>query len=238
MMWPGPDKSVFYLDPAAGLDSSNRWIDSSPFGLAVTPVGYAAPNYGLSLGPSGAPRITVNGVNQCGTMPAAMQARFYTVAPTTQYTFACVVRYNLPVAGDRLFSCENVAGTRGIDCQLAPTLEQLRIRAYDAGGVLHTSATTAAIPLTARTRIAIGSIDVTNSVSSWWIDGSQVTGTYAGGAAAAIAYDTAQVVVIGGVYWGAPVVPIDGDIYFEGLWNFLWTDSEAKAFSAFWMDRT
>lgn len=68
-LFPGPDTALFYLDPNAGLTDGNLWTDSSPNGLHVTPVGYSAPNYGISSGNRGVKYISFNGSTQYGNLP-------------------------------------------------------------------------------------------------------------------------------------------------------------------------
>lgn len=233
MLWPGPEKSCLYLDPAAGLTDGNLWKDSGPYGLHVTPVGYAAPNYGLSLGPSGAPRITFNGANQYGTLPL----RFYATAPVGAFTAVCVARHNAPANLDQVFFAHNNGWTRGISLLITPSAERMQIRSFDAAGAVSTWTDAASVPLTQRTRVSILSLSQVGSSGRSWHDEVGVAGAFAG-STNPIAYDAAAVPTIGAWVGGAGNF-FDGDLYFLGIWGgIVFTNSEAKAFSAFWMDRT
>ena len=232
MLWPGPEKSIFHLDPAAGLTDGNLWKDSSPYGLHVTPVGYAAPNYGLSLGPSGAPRITFDGAAQRGTLPL----RFYATAPVGDFTITCVARHNAPANLDQIFFAHNNGWTRGISLLITPTAERMQIRSFDAAGAVSSWTDAASVPLTQRTRASVLSLSQAGSTGRSWHDSVGVVGAFAG-STAVIGYDAAAVPCIGSWSAGAGNF-FDGDLYFLGIWPLIFTDSEARAFSAFWMDRT
>jgi len=230
MLWPGPDSACFYLDPSAGLTDGGLWKDSSRFGLHCTPVGYAAPNWGYSLGPSGAPRIGFNGANQTGALPL----RFYLNAPTTAVTFALVARHNNPTAGDRVFSCVNAGNVRGIE-MTSPTSARMGITGYDGAVLCAYSSEATDSGYVGRTRVTILAVEQAGSLARRWVDGVGLTPFFLGNVNP-IAYDTAVVPTIGTHPFAA--VYFDGDLYFLGIWPLVFTDSEAKAFSAFWMDRT
>jgi len=240
MIFPGPDSAIFYLDPAAGLDSSNRWIDSSKYQLNVTPVGYAAPNYGLSLGPSGAPRITFDGAAQYGTIAAPANARFFAAAQTNQATVAVVARHNSPASGDRIFSSTNGALTRGMDISMIPggSANQMECRGYSAAGAICLIPRDGDdTPYLSRTRVTILAGRGADALALRWIDGVGRTAAYPVAASAdPVAYDAAVVPTVGRHSAGA--FYFDGDLYFLGIWPLVFTDSEARAFSAYWMDRT
>jgi len=237
MLWPGPDSACYYLDPSAGLTDGGLWKDSSRFGLHCTPVGYAAPNWGYSLGPSGAPRITFDGAAQYGTIAAPANARFFTAAPLTEMTIAVVARHNSPAAGDRIFSCNDAVSTRGFGFAMQAAAV-MQIAGYNAvGALIFYPVEGDNGPYISRTRLTILSGRCVDATARRWVDGVGRVTTY--GVAAApgpIAYDTAVVPTVGrhtsgGLYF-------DGDLYFLGIWPLVFTDSEARAFSAYWMDRT
>jgi len=235
MLWPGPDSACFYLDPSAGLTDGGLWKDSSRFGLHCTPVGYAAPNWGYSLGPSGAPRITFDGAAQRGDILAPSLARFYAAANNTSIlTIAAVVRSNAPADNDRIFSCVAPAG-RGFALRYF-NVSRMSIDAYDGAGALGTMIENAGVgATTSRTNVMVLSFDKVGVLGRAWRDrdGNAIT---IGGAATAIGYDAAQVPQLG--TWAGVANYFDGDLYFLGIWPLVFTDSEARAFSAFWMDRT
>ena len=230
MLWPKPNCLI--LDPADGLTDANRWAESSGNGLNPLPnVNYAAPAYGLAIGPSGAPYILANGVNQLATLPLW----FYTRAPTTGITVALVQKFTSPFANDIIFDCTNVAATRGLAIEL-PVAERLSIRAYDAAGAVMRCTMTADGPLTGRTRVVVLAMEQAGSLARVWLDGQGVAATFAG-SLLPIAYDVATVPLLfrstGGA-WGYN----DASVYTVQIDNRVWTDSEALAFSAYWMDRT
>lgn len=228
-LFPTPQESCFYLDPAAGLDASNNWIDSSPFGLNVTPVGYAAPNYGITTGPSGAKCITFNGANQRGTLPL----RFYNNAPVGDFTIACVARHNAPANLDYIFFGHNNAWTRGIGLTVSPTAERMMARSYDAAGAFTTWTDAASVPFTGRTRVSVLSLSPAGSTGRSWHDRVGVAGAFAG-STNPIAYDVAAVPVIGSWSAGAGNF-FDGNLYLLAIWPRLFSSQEAVAFSDYWM---
>lgn len=235
MLWPGPEKSCLYLDPAAGLDSTNKWIDSSPLRLNITAAaGYVTPNWGLAIGPSGAPYIAFNGVNNRGTMAAAPMARFYAaLAGQTSFTCAVVARHNAPAFGDMIFAAQNPGQTLGIAVWNAAA-ERLSAYALDAGGAVASRSLEANdAPLLSRTRVTVLA---SSGAAAWrWVDGQGRAAT-AGGNGNPIAVDAAAIPTIGSFVGGGNY--FDGSLYFLGLWvGLVFTDSEAKAFSAYWLDR-
>lgn len=229
-LWPKPNSLL--IDPADGLMVGNLWVDSSGRGLHATPgAGYAAPNYGLAVGPSGAPYILCDGATVNGTLPLS----FYASAPTSGLTVALVQRFTSPLAADFVFSCVNAGVTRGLAVDFS-TADRLRIRAYDAAGAVLSCTMTADGPLTGRTRVVVLSMQQAGSLARAWVDGQGVAATFAG-SLLPIAYDAAVVPTLFSIVGGAGNYD-DGNCYLLGLDSRAWTDSEAKAFSAFWMDRT
>lgn len=230
-LFPGPSDSCLYIDPNAGLTDDNLWRDLSPFACHVTPVGYAAPAYGIATGPSGAKMITFNGANQWGTLPV----RFYANAPLNTLTVAAVMRHNSPLASDRIFSCENGAGTRGFVFSMS-TAERTRIGASDAAGAacINTNESTDA-PYTSRTRVTIFSATSLVAASRCWVDRVGVT-TAVGVNGNPIAYDLATTPNVGRFTGGGLL--FDGDLYFLGIWGRIWSDQESKAFSDYWRNVT
>ncbi len=231
MLWP--KANCLLIDPADGLDASNRWVESSGNGLNALPgAAYAAPAYGMALGPSGAPYILAGGVaNSNATLPLW----FYTRAPTTGVTVALVQRFTSPLAADFVFSCVNAGVTRGLAVDFS-TAERLRIRAYDAAGAVMSCTMTADGPLTGRTRVVVLAMEQAGSLARAWLDGQGVAATFAG-SLNAIAYDAAVVPTLWSIVGGAGNNN-DGNAYTFQIDGRAWTDSEAKAFSAFWLDRT
>jgi len=230
MLWPGPEKSCFLLDPNAGLSAGNLWRDSGPNQLEATTVNYVAPNYGIASNSKGTKYISFNGATQRATLPL----RFYDRAPTTETTIVVVQRFNAPTASDFVFSAVNAAVTRGMAVDLS-TAERLRIRAYDAAGAVMSCTMTADGPLTTRTRVIILSLEQSISLVRAWVDGVQVAATFAG-SLNPISYDAAVVPTIGCIVGGAGNFN-DCDLFLFGIDNRVWTDAEAKAFSAYWMDK-
>ncbi len=229
-LWP--KANVFLVDPADGLDSSNRWVESSGNGLNPLPnANYVTPAFGIAPGPSGAPYIGCNGTTQIATVPLT----FYSRAPTTGLTVCLVQRFNAPTGGDVIFDATNAAGTRGLAVDLFAT-EQLAIRAYDAaGGVIRCRMTNDG-PLTGRTRVIVLALQQAGSLARAWVDGVGVAATFAG-SLNPIAYDAATSPLLfrstGGA-WGYN----DGSLYTFQLDNRVWSHQEVLAFSAFWLNRT
>jgi hypothetical protein len=227
-LWPGPTSSCFYLDPAAGLTDGNLWKDSSPYGLHVTPVNYAAPNYGLSLGPSGAPRITFDGASQYGTLPL----RFFNKAPGAECTFVVVARYSGAVQG-RIF-CARSAGLLGFE--VIRVADKISMNGWDVGGTQREAIETNNTPLTERTRVSIVSsaVGAVPPLARCWQDGAGRAVTSANN---------------GGVWTAAVDLPCVGrfsylnieylafDLYHLAIYPLIFTHQEALACSAYWMDR-
>lgn len=230
--------SVFVLDPAAGLTAGNLWRDSGPHRLDVTPqAGFVAPNYGIVLGPSGAPCIRFTGAaNVYGLMSGAAQARFYAVAPTTAMTLAIVARHTTPAVSNRIFYARNAGATRGIfAAYMGASAERINLYGYDAAATACIVQDTANVPLTGRTRISSYSESIADTTMRYvWHDGQGYAATVAG-AAAAIAYDTTIVPVVGAATGGG--FPFVGDLYFMGLWPRTWSLAEYQAFYRYWADR-
>jgi len=237
MMWPGPEKSCLYIDPAAGLSAANQWRDLSPYQLDVQPVGYAAPNYGLSLGPSGAPRITFDGAAQRGTMGVTVSPRFYANAPQKEGTVVIVARHNAPAATDNIMSCENIAANRGFVVSMN-TATRVQFYGYDAAGVLTFYPLDGDdTPYLSRTRVTIISGRCTDALARRWIDGVGRTATYAIAATPGpLAYDTAVVPTIGCRPDGIRF--FDGDLYHLAIYPLIFTDQEARACSDYWRNVT
>lgn len=239
-IFPTYQQACFALDPAAGLNAANQWIDSSPFGLSVSPQGYAAPAYGISNGPSGAPRITFDGAGNYGTIAAPNNARFFANGPRNEATIVVVARHVDVVAGARLFSSTNAGLTRGFDISRVPggSVNQLECRGYSAAGavcVLPRDGDDS--PYTNRTRVTILSGRGADALARRWIDGVGRTATYPVAANAdPVGYDAAVVPTIGRHSAGGFVFA--GDLYFLGIWPFVWSHSEAQAFSDYWQEKT
>lgn len=237
-IFPTYQQACFALDPAAGLNASNQWKDSAPYQLDVVPVNFVAPGYGITQGASGAPYILFNGTTQRGTLSIAGEAaRFYAVAPTTQGTVAIVARHTAPAATDKIFSCENVGATRGINVSMN-TAARIQFYGYDAAGALtFYPYEPDDSPYESRTRVTILSGRCTDAFAARWVDRQGRTPGYAIAASPGpIAYDAATIPTVGcrpdGFHF------FDGNLYFLGIWPFVWSDSEAKAFSDYWIDRT
>lgn len=237
MLFPGPDSAILHLDPALGLTDGGLWRDGSKYGLHVTPnANYAAPNYGLAIGPSGAPYIGFNGVNQNGSLVAPANTRFFSVAPTTQATVVVVARHNDPTATDNIFSSENAGATRGFIVSMN-TAARMQVFGWDAAGALTFYPLDGNdTPYAARTRVTIISGRCTDALALRWIDGVGRTASYAIAATVGpIAYDAAVVPTVGCRTDG--IRRFDGSLYFLGIWPLVFTDQEARACSAFWLDR-
>ena len=234
MLFPSYQQSIFALDPAAGLTDANLWKDSSPYGLHVTPVNYAAPNYGYAVGPSGAPYIGFNGANQRGDVLAPALARFYTALNNSSVlTVAAVVRSNAPAVNDDIFTCLAVAG-RGFGLRYLTT-SRMVLDTYDAGGVLSTMReTTGLYDTSGRTSVMLLSFNKTGGIGLAWRDGVGEGITITGNANP-IAYDAAVAPTVGCYPGGGSY--FDGSLYFMGIWPMVFTDQEARNFSAYWLDR-
>lgn len=231
MLFPGPERSCFWLDPAAGLTDGGLWKDSSPYGLHVTPVGYASPAYGISTGPSGAKRITFNGAQQ-GDLPLAFWASF----PSAAATWVMVARHTAAANGERIFFARSGAPFNGMELIVAPG-NRLRVNGYSAGnntGCVHT----ADVPLAGRTRVTILSCTAPTAarIIGGWTDRDGVAMTDVAGAGVSAWGSSVGTVpnigsAAGGNFWA-------GDLYFLALFPFIFTHSEAVAMSDFWRDRT
>ena len=237
MLWPSYQQAVFALDPAAGLTDGNLWKDSGPNGFDWTPnANYAAPAYGIAPGPSGAPYIGFNGANQYGTLAAAPMARFYaTCAGVARFTVAIVARHNAPAANDIIFNTMDGGGTRGLILRYLAA-ERLFLRGLDAAAAasLYALESTDA-SYTSRTRVTI--LSAFGADAYGWVDGVQRTMTFpTAGNGNAVGWNAAIVPTVGAFSGGG--FYFDGDLYFLGIWPLIFTDSEARAFSAYWMDRT
>lgn len=227
MLWPKPN--ILLIDPADGLTLDNRWVESSGRGLHATPSGYAAPNYGLATGASGAAYIACDGANDLGTI----STRFYDKTPLSAVTIVLAQRFNAPAANDFVFSSVNAGATRGLAVDFS-TAERLRIRAYDGAGAVMSCTMTADGPLTGRTRVVVLSLTQAASLARAWVDGEGAAATFAG-STAVIAYDATVVPTLWSIVGGGGYN--DGDVYLFGIDDRAWTDSEARAFSRWARDR-
>jgi hypothetical protein len=230
--FPGPDSACFYLDPEAGMTSGNLWVDSSPQACHVTPVGFAAPTYGLGRSNKGSPYIRFNGSNQRGTLNGT--DRFYAKMSqaTDTLTIAAVCKYTSysdPAAA--VFDCRPAAVTRGL--VLYVNVADLRLNGGDAAGVTweFVSSPYAIFP---KTRVDV----FTTTMSGWryaaYTDDKNITTTLAA-AKNPISYDAARVPEIGRFinlnrYLGF-------DLFFLGIWPMVFSDREVRALSQFWRDR-
>jgi len=235
MLWPGPDSACFYLDPSAGLTDGGLWKDSSRFGLHCTPVGYAAPNWGYSLGPSGAPRITFDGANQYGEFPAAASARFHALYPFSSVTVAAVVKFTSHAVSNRIFADYSAAPARGMQFEHWAN-GRMELIGADAAAATSGLLEDPSGPLIPRVRVLVDATITSTGVSRYaWRDGVQGT-TTANGAGAGPWVAGANNPRVG-AQSNVVASLLDGDLYFLGIWPLVFTDSEARAFSAFWMDR-
>lgn len=230
-LFPTPQESCFYLDPAAGLTDGNLWVDSSPHGLHVTPVGYAGPSFGIFTGPSGAKAINFNGANQRGDLPL----RFYQIGnlPSTEITVAVVATWNSAQNIDRVFDCRNAASTHGFYLAITTT-ERMITTVYDGAVSSVSIYDQGSIPLSARTVASVYSRSVTAVGGGIWHDR---VGRLAASALtiAGIGYDPTVVPTIGALVGGGFYVGMD--LYCLGIWPRVWTHAEAVAFCDYWMDR-
>lgn len=235
MNFPGPDKAVFVLDPAAGLTPDGLWKDSGPFGLHWTPTNYAAPNYGLNSDSKGTRYYSFNGANQSASLAGALRARFYQYAPTTEFTFVFAAYFNDPATNDTIFSCTDPANQNGIRVYNNPSGNQIRAIIY-RGGVSTYVESTAALPLAQRKRvITIQSIAPIQSTVYRRIyqDTVPVAATVAGTAQAQIGYQNTGVLL--GSHIG--VALFDGNLYYAAMYPFLFCHAEAVAISQWLRDR-
>ena len=230
MNFPGPQQSVFWYD-FEGLTTDNLWPDRGPYGLHATPqAGFASPNFGLARNAHNKGYANFTGAANCY---ATLPLRFYTVAPTMDWTLVLVAQHTAPTASRRLFSCRNGGATRGFDMQY-PVAERISTDVYDAAGAWSQIVDTANVPLTARTHTSIYSMLKSGTSTLIWHDRVGRTATWAG-TANAIAYDTAVVPVIGGFPGGAALATLR--MYWLILFPFVLTDSEAKAMTDWLMDQ-
>ena len=228
MLWPGPQQSVFWYD-FEGLTDGNLWADKGPNGLHATPqAGFASPNFGLARNAHNKGYANFTGAaNVYGTLPL----RFYNYAPVIgNMTLVVVAQHTIPTINCRIFNART--GAEGMFCYYV-TAETMNILAYDAGGVGTQLFDAANVPLTGRTRASIYALGKTGSTGYIWHDCVQRTVTW-GGNTNPIAYNLALVPSIGSA--GAASYFI-GRMYWLILFPFVFTDSEAKAMSAWLMDQ-
>jgi hypothetical protein len=228
-----PKPNVLLFDASCGLTDSNRWRECSGAGLHALPgAAYAAPAYGIAMGPSGAPYILAGGA---ANNNATLSTDFYLRAPTTGLTIALVQKFTAPAAADFVFSTVNAAVTRGMAVDFS-TADRLRIRAYDAAGAVMSCTMTADGPLTGRTRVVVLAMAQAGSLARAWVDRDQVAATFAG-SLNPIAYDAAVVPTLFSIVGGAGNYN-DGNAYLFGIDNRVWTHSEAVAFCDYYRDVT
>jgi hypothetical protein len=238
-IFPGPDKSCLYIDPAAGLTDGGLWKDSSPYGLHCTPVGYAAPAYGIATGPSGAKMITFNGANQYGQMDAGTAARFYLNQPRTAITFALVARHNAPAVSDRIFAARTNAPLSGIELAMGDaSVNRIQALGFDGAGTWSGATDTADSQLSGRTVVSLISTTagIVAQTNREWHSRNGVAVSSTGGSGIPI---WAVAVALPCVGSGTGIGNFfDGYLYHLSIFPFVFTHSEAQAFSDFWMDRT
>ena len=225
------DGCVFAYDFGAGLTDGNLYRDLGPYNLGLSPVNFVAPNYGLAQGPSGATCLRFNGANQYGNLPLA----FWAVSPTLSATFVVVARHATALNGQRIFFARSGAPFNGLELIVAPSA-RITLNGY-SGGNLTGCVHTADVPLAGRTRVTILSSVASSAVRLFggWVDGPGVAMTDVA-AGAVVTWGTSPATVpnigsaAGGNVWG-------GDLYFLGLWNYVFSNAEARALSAYWADR-
>lgn len=234
--FPGPDSSlcVFWHDFERLDDTGLLWYDQGPCKLHATPVGYAAPNWGLARTARGKGYATFNGVNQSGTIPAATFNA--AMGGASILTMAAVVRSNAPAINDRIFSCVAAAG-RGFGLRYFTT-SQMGIDAYDGAGALGTMGENAggmAYDTTGRVSVMVASFDKIKAVGRAWRDGVQNAVTVAG-ATTEIGYGAAQIAQIG--TWAGAANYFDGSAYALILYrNYIPSHAEAQSISRYWRDK-
>lgn len=236
MMWPGPEKSCLYIDPAAGLSAANQWRDLSPYQLDVQPIGYAAPAYGISDGPSGAKRITFDGAAQYGEIIQGA-ARFHALYPFASVTTAAVVKYNTHAVSNRIFADFSTGPSRGMQWEHWAN-GRMELIGADAAAATSGLLEDPSGPLIPRVRVLINATVTTTSTSRYaWRDGVQGTTTSNGaGVGPWVAGVNNPRIGSQGNLVGSL---LDGDLYFLGIWlNMIWTHAEAVAFTNYWRDQT
>ena len=230
-LFPGPQQSVFWHD-FEGLTDGNLFKDLGPYGLHATPqAGFVAPNYGLARNTHGKGYANFTGAaNVYATLPL----RFYNYAPTAQYTYVLVAQHDATGAGGFVFYCRNGGATRGMFLY-HNAAQRLNSISYDATGGNTQLGDAADVPLSPRTRTSLYSMNRPWVMGTIWHDRVAFAPAWGGGVTTGIAYDTAVVPTIGAQ--SGPANYFVGRMYWLILFPFVFTDSEAKAMSAWLMDQ-
>ena len=230
-LFPGPQQSVFWYD-FEGLTDGNLFQDLGPYGLHATPqAGFVAPNFGLARNAHGKGYANFTGAaNVYATLPL----RFYTVAPTLNMTLVLCAQHGAQALNGRAFNART--GTSGFHAYFITT-ERINVLLYDAGAAATQFFDNADVPFTNRLHTSIYSCDKVAAAAAIgarvWHDRNG-SAAFSAGNANPINYDVALIPSIGSA--GAASYFI-GRMYWLILFNFVFTDSEAKAMSAWLMDQ-
>lgn len=231
--FPGPDVAAAWWTWQSLDDGGTLLAEQGKSALHLTPTNLAAPNYGLgSNGKTG--KLTLNGANQYGVMPAAAAARWYANAPTSALTVGFVATWDDPTANDVIFSCLNAGPTRGLTVKLS-TSARVQVAGYDAAGAVKSATFTADQRLAGSTRVVVIALQPSASLALAWIDGTPIAATFAG-TTTSIAYDTAVMPTIGSIPGGGNYH--DGDLFPLCIWPRVLLASEVAAWTSYWRDRT
>ena len=229
-LFPGPQESCFYLDPQKGLTDDDKWFDSSPFGLHVTPVGFSPPTWGISTGPSGAKMITFNGTTQRGTIDTRIYSSL--AAATSTMTIAVVAKYTSYSGPDgAVFDTRPNTLNRGIVVYV-PATQDLRLNGGDSAGVTWEIASLGNV--FPRTRVDIFTSDLSGWSYATYTDRSCITRAITT-ARNPVSYDVTKVPEIG--RFGNLNRFLGFDLYLLAIWPFAFTHAESTAFSDYWLDR-
>jgi hypothetical protein len=231
--YPGPDQASAWWT-WQGLDGTGALLaEQGRKGLHLTPRGLAAPNYGLGTnGKTG--QLTLSGATHYADMAAAVAARWYEVAPTTEVTVGIVARFAAPAANDVIFSCLNGGPTRGLVVKLSAA-ERVQVAGYDAAGAVTSATMTADNALTGRTRCIIVALRPATSLALAYVDAAPVACAFAGGAGP-IAYDAAVMPAVGAIPGGGNYH--EGGLFGVFVWPRILLSDEVARWSNEWQDRT
>jgi hypothetical protein len=230
MPLPNYQDACFVLDPSAGLNAANQWVDSGKFGLHITPgAALVAPNYGLAINTKGTPYINFTAAANCfGTMPL----RFYDNAPTNPYTWVAVYQHN-SVSDGTIFSCNGTTGGNEYGTVVYARCAGNSLSLYNQLATAANPRIDIAQLSGAYTRCVVGVVAATPRGVQRSIG---TTASWVGAWGTPI-YDTTVAPRIGWGYAPSFGIGYNGRLYHLSLWPFEFSFSTARDVCRWWVDR-
>jgi hypothetical protein len=233
MLWPGPsDASCVFWHDFEGLTATNLWADKSRNGLHATPqAGFVGPNYGLSRSSKGKGYATFTGAaNSVANLPL----RFYDFAPAGDKTIVAAVTPRFPDAGGHdIFGCSAFIAGSFYGFSLFEQRTGRSVCYHFIGDATLPNAECNPPPQLILDDNSHTICAAISTVPSWTIQGSTCTATWGAGSMASCVFSTVTVPTIGVGLNGT----WSGDMSFLALFNYKFSDAEARAMSSWLRDQ-